>query len=206
MIYQKNIICNKYMDINYLIGMIIIIAFVLLGYTHYEHLSNEVIYVKSNLDNNEYLVRNLEDKELAANMLATLRLKLEKLCDVMKNKYPDDESVKRMNERFNSDNITEAGKNNQYTSYSVNKGEKIVFCIRQKDDKESIVDENTLTFVSIHELAHIMTKSVGHTPEFWDNFKRLLKESVDNNLYIKENYSQNPKEYCGIKVSDSPLE
>ena len=51
-----------------------------------------------------------------------------------------------------------------------------------------------------------MTKSVGHTPEFWDNFKRLLKESVDNNLYIKENYSQNPKEYCGIKVSDSPLE
>ena len=194
------------MDINYLIGMIIIIAFVLLGYTHYEHLSNEVIYVKSNLDNNEYLVRNLEDKEVAANMLATLRLKLEKICDIMKTKYPDDESVKRMNERFNSDNITEAGKNNQYTSYSVNKGEKIVFCIRQKDDKESIVDENTLTFVSIHELAHIMTKSVGHTPEFWDNFKRLLKESVDNNLYTKENYSQNPKEYCGIKVSDSPLE
>lgn len=194
------------MDINYLIGMIIIIAFVLLGYTHYEHLSNEVIYVKSNLDNNEYLVRNLEDKEVAANMLATLRLKLEKICDIMKTRYPDDESVKRMNERFNSDNITEAGKNNQYTSYSVNKGEKIVFCIRQKDDKESIVDENTLTFVSIHELAHIMTKSVGHTPEFWDNFKRLLKESVDNNLYIKENYSQNPKEYCGIKVSDSPLE
>ena len=206
MIYQKIIICNKYMDINYLIGMIIIIAFVLLGYTHYEHLSNEVIYVKSNLDNNEYLVRNLEDKEVAANMLATLRLKLEKICDIMKTRYPDDESVKRMNERFNSDNITEAGKNNQYTSYSVNKGEKIVFCIRQKDDKESIVDENTLTFVSIHELAHIMTKSVGHTPEFWDNFKRLLKESVDNNLYTKENYSQNPKEYCGIKVSDSPLE
>ena len=51
-----------------------------------------------------------------------------------------------------------------------------------------------------------MTKSVGHTPEFWDNFKRLLKESVDSNLYIKENYSENPKEYCGIKVSDSPLE
>ena len=34
----------------------------------------------------------------------------------------------------------------------------------------------------------------------------ILKESVDNNLYTKENYSQNPKEYCGIKVSDSPLE
>jgi len=193
-------------NINYLIGMLIIVAFCLLGYTHYEHLSNEVMYVKSSIDNKEYLVRNLEDKEMAANILAKLRFKLEKICEIMKNKFPNDQSVKRMNERFNSDNITESGKNNQYTSYSVNKGEKIVFCIRQKNENESLVDENTLTFVAIHELAHIMTKSVGHTPEFWDNFKRLLKESVDNNLYIKENYSQNPKEYCGIKVSDSPLE
>ena len=194
------------MDINYLIGMLIIIAFCLLGYTHIEHLSNEVIYVKSNIDDNEYLVRNLKDKELAANTLATLRIKLEKLCNVMKKKFPNDESVIRMNERFNSDNITESGKNNQYTSYSVNKGEKLVFCIRQKDEDETIVDENTLTFVSIHELAHIMTKSIGHTPEFWSNFKRLLKESIIHNLYKKEDYHSNPKDYCGIKVSDSPLD
>ena len=194
------------MDINYLIGLMIIIAFCLLGYTHYEHLSNEVTYVKSSIDNNEYLVRNLENKEEAANILAKLRSKLEKLCEIMKKKYPTDESVIRMNQRFNSDNITESGKSNQYTSYSVNKGEKIVFCIRQKDEKESLVDENTLTFVAIHELSHIMTKSVGHTPEFWSNFKKLLKEAVENNLYKKENYSSSPKEYCGIKVSDSPLD
>jgi predicted metal-dependent hydrolase len=193
------------MDINYLIGMLIIVAFCLLGYTHLEHLSNEVTYVKSNIDNNDYLVRNMKDKDDAANMLAKLRMKLEKICEIMKNKFPDDESVKRMNERFNSDNITESGKNNQYTSYSVNKGEKIVFCIRQKDENETIVDENTLTFVAIHELSHIMTKSVGHTTEFWDNFKRLLNISVENNLYIKEDYSSNPKDYCGIKVSDSPI-
>jgi hypothetical protein len=111
------------MDINYLISMLIIIAFCLLGYTHLEHLSNEVIYVKSTIDNNEYLVRNLEDKNLAADMLAKLRSKLEKICEIMKNKYPNDESVTRMNDRFNSENITESGKNNQYTSYSVNKGE-----------------------------------------------------------------------------------
>lgn len=194
------------MDINYLIGMMIIIAFCLLGYTHYEHLSNEVIYVKSSLDNNEYLVRNLTNKEEAANVLAKIRLKLEKICEIMKKNFPTEESIIRLNQRFNSDNITEAGKNNQYTSYSVNKGEKIVFCIRQKDETESLVDENTLTFVSIHELSHIMTKSIGHTQEFWDNFKRLLKIAVDNNLYNKENYTENPKEYCGIKVSDSPLE
>ena len=157
------------MDINYLIGLMIIIAFCLLGYTHYEHLSNEVTYVKSSIDNNEYLVRNLENKEEAANILAKLRSKLEKLCEIMKKKYPTDESVIRMNQRFNSDNITESGKSNQYTSYSVNKGEKIVFCIRQKDEKESLVDENTLTFVAIHELAHVMTKQEGHKQIFWQN-------------------------------------
>ena len=193
------------MDVNYLIGMLIIVAFCLLGYTHLEHLSNEVTYVKSNIDNNDYLVRNMKDKDEAANMLAKLRLKLEQICKIMKDSFPDDESVKRMNERFNADNITESGKNNQYTSYSVNKGEKIVFCIRQKDEEESIVDENTLSFVAIHELAHIMTKSVGHTTEFWDNFKRLLKVAIEHNLYTKEDYSSHPKDYCGIKVSDSPI-
>ena len=194
------------MDINYLIGMLIIIALCLLGYTHIEHLNNEVIYVKSTIDNNEYLVRNLDNKDDAANILAKLRIKLERICKIMKDKYPNDDSVTRMNDRFNADNITESGKNNQYTSYSVNKGEKIVFCIRQKDENESLVDENTLSFVSIHELAHIMTKSVGHTTEFWDNFKRLLKIAIEHKLYIKEDYSSNPKEYCGIKVSDSPLD
>lgn len=194
------------MDINYLIGMLILVAFCLLGYTHIENLTNEVTYIKSSIDNNEYLVRNMDDKEEAANLLAKIRIKLEKLCQIMKEKFPDDENVKIMNERFNPDNITETGKNNQYTSYSVNKGEKIVFCIRQKDEKETLVDENTITFVSIHELAHIMTKSVGHTTEFWNNFKKLLKVAVENNLYIKEDYSKDPKEYCGIKVTDSPLD
>ena len=98
------------MDINYLISILIIIAFGLLGYTHYEHLSNEVMYVKSSYDNNEYLVRNLENKEDAANILAKLRFKLEKLCKIMKDKFKNDHSVIRMNERFNPDNITEAGK------------------------------------------------------------------------------------------------
>jgi predicted metal-dependent hydrolase len=194
------------MNINNLIGMLTIIAFLLLGYTHFENFSNEVSYTKSTIDDKEYLVRNMEDKQAAANVLAGIRKKLEQICNLMKEKYPDDESVKRMIEKFNPDNITEAGKNNQYTSYSVNKGEKLVFCIRQKDEKESIVDENTITFVAIHELAHIMTKSVGHTEEFWNNFKRLLKEAIDNNLYTKENYSENPKDYCGIKVTDSPLD
>ena len=192
--------------INYLIAMLILVAFSLLGYTHIEHLTNEVTYVKSNDDNIEYLVRNMEDKEQAANKLAMISSKLKKLCKAALEKFPDSSDIKRMNKKFNPNNISEATKNNQYTSYSVNKGEKLVFCIRQKDDKESIIDDNTVTFVAIHELAHIMTKSVGHTYEFWDNFKILLKVAIDEKLYTKINYTNNPQEYCGIKISDSPLD
>jgi|SaaInlStandDraft_2_1057019.scaffolds.fasta_scaffold89991_2 hypothetical protein len=194
------------MDINFLISLLTIIAFVLLGYSQYESYANEVTSVKSSVDDNEYLVRDRDDKQEAANMLATIRNKLQKLVDSMKLKYPNDESVIRMNKKFNADNISESGKSSQYTSYSVNKGEKIVFCIRQKDENESFVDLNTITFVAIHELAHIMTKSVGHTEEFWKNFKLLLEESIIIDVYTKEKYSQNPKEYCGIKVTDSPIE
>jgi predicted metal-dependent hydrolase len=193
------------MDINYLIGMFIIIAFALLGYTQYEHLNNEVIYIKSHIDEKEYLVRNLEDKQEAANLLARIRQKLENLIKELHITNPDKEEYVRLKERFNPEQITEAGKNNKYTSYSINKGEKIVLCIRQRNDQEELIDENTITFVALHELAHIMTKSVGHTQEFWDNFKILLKEAIDRDIYKRIDYNKYPQEYCGITVSDTPL-
>ena len=42
--------------------------------------------------------------------------------------------------------------------------------------------------------------------EFWTNFKRLLNEAIKMGIYKKEDYSNKPKEYCGIKVTDSPLD
>ena len=91
------------MDINFLISLLTIIAFVLLGYSQYESYANEVTSVKSSVDDNEYLVRDRDDKQEAANMLATIRNKLQKLVDSMKLKYPNDESVIRMNKKFNSE-------------------------------------------------------------------------------------------------------
>ena len=38
--------------------------------------------------------------------------------------------IDRMVNNFNPNNISESDKNNKYTSYSVNKGEKIVFCVK----------------------------------------------------------------------------
>lgn len=188
--------------------LIFITCFVLIvsGFVYYDGKNNEVEYLKSNVDNNTYLVRKMPDAQNAADLLATIRQKLMKICKYCLVEYPKNKAVARLNNKFNPNNISETGKNSKYTSYSVNKGEKIVLCLRSRDGKDKLIDENTLTFVSIHELAHIMTKSVGHTDEFWKNFKFLLETAIKLHLYQKENYELNPKPYCGITVSDSPLD
>ena len=187
--------------------LIFITCFVLIvsGFVYYDGKNNEVEYLKSDVDNNTYLVRKMPDAQNAADLLATIRQKLTKICKYCLVEYPQNKAVIRLNNKFNPNNISETGKNSKYTSYSVNKGEKIVLCLRSRDGKDKLIDENTLTFVSVHELAHIMTKSVGHTDEFWKNFKFLLETAIKLNLYEKENYELNPKPYCGITVSDSPL-
>ena len=67
-----------------------------------------------------------------------------------------------------------------------------------------LIDENTLTFVALHELSHIATKSIGHTTEFWENFKFILKEAVKLGHYEPINYKEKPKEYCGMNITDNP--
>ena len=60
-------------------------------------------------------------------------------------------------------------------------------------------------FVAIHELAHLMTESIGHTPEFWDNMRFLLKKAIELKIYIKQDFRKSPVSYCGTKITDSPL-
>ena len=193
------------MNMNNFVSYFIIIFLILCGYIYVEGLNNEVIYVKSTLDNNEYLVRNLEDKLDAANLMAQMKKRLLKLQTYLEEYHSDEKRVKRFIKKFNPDNITESTKNNKYTSYSINKGEKIVFCIRSRDDQEKLIDINTLMFVALHELAHIMTVSIGHTEEFWNNFKFILNKATAVNVYSAINYSKNPQKYCGITITDSPL-
>jgi len=174
-------------------------------YIYFENKINDVGYEISSFDNRKYLVRNLDDRKEAANLLARVRSNIEKLCNHLQEKYSDNNDIKRLLTKYNPDNISETGKGSKYTSYSVNKGEKIVLCLRARDESEKIIDENTLMFVALHEIAHIMTKSVGHKEEFWKNFKFLLKNAIIIGIYKHENYNNNPKKYCGITITDTPL-
>tara|TARA_B100001057_G_C22609447_1_gene855956 strand:+ start:296 stop:934 length:639 start_codon:yes stop_codon:yes gene_type:complete len=194
---------------------ILILICITVFYVYLENKSSEVTYV--NYGSVEYLVRNLPDKEKAAELLSKVRGNCETLVnhlssDIKKNhkKYTKQNitDIKRLDKNFRPDNISESNPGNNYTSYSINKGEKIVFCIRHKhtEIKGELVDINTIMFVAIHELAHLMTKSIGHTPEFWDNMRFLLKHGIDLGVYKYVNYNEHKEKYCGILITSTPLD
>jgi|TARA_B110000971_G_C19991660_1_gene492266 hypothetical protein len=192
------------LTMNQLIAVLIFIVFLLCIFLHYESRYADLTYITSTLDGAQYLVRNRKDKLVAANMLATIKQNLQSIVEYLRQNNMADSKVKRLVRKYNPNKISESLPNTNYTSYSVNKGEKLVFCIRSKKTHK-LVDINTMMFVAIHELAHVMTKSIGHTDEFWDNMKYLLKKGIKLGLYRRVDYKKSPVPYCGTEITDSPL-
>jgi predicted metal-dependent hydrolase len=160
----------------------------------------------SEIDGNYYLVRSDKKSKEVANLLGKINMKLLKLIEILVLEYGNDERSKRVKKRYNPDAISEGTGDKKFTSYSINKGEKIVFCLRMRDDSGNLVDENTLTYVAIHELAHLATEEIGHDNNpFWDNFKWLLKIATENGLYKYVDYNNNPQEYCGLTINSNVL-
>jgi hypothetical protein len=78
-------------------------------------------------------------------------------------------------------------------------------CLRQRQGPdESLVDENVMMFVALHEFSHVCTKTVGHDADFWNNFGWILKEAEAQNLYKYTDFSAHPVSYCGVYITDSP--
>ena len=186
---------------NELVFIISVIAFLLILFMFYENRYSELTQVTSKIDKKQYLVRNREDKQEAADLLAKIVSNIDKII----NHGLENGILKNLIKKYNRDNISESLSSSKYTSYSVNKGEKLVFCIRHKDINQNLIDLNTLMFVVIHELAHLESKSVGHNKEFWDNMRLILKIGIELGVYNNVDYKQNPTKYCGINITATPL-
>ena len=65
-------------------------------------------------------------------------------------------------------------------SYTVNK-KKIYLCM--KDEHNEYYNDNTLIYVLLHELAHVLCDEIGHTKKFESIFKSLLVEAEAKNIY-----------------------
>ena len=204
-------------------------------YKYFENGVYEVQYVKAS-NGKSYLVRNLPDKQNAAENLSQMSERFTKLVNYVDNqdkfkmwklyveKNPNaydsfedikndekkeacktfEKDIKRLVKNYNPDVLSENTPDSKFTSYSENKGQKIVFCLRQKSDNK-LVDLNTMMFVGLHELSHLMTKSIGHGQDFWNNFKILLRMAIRLGIYKCQNFEKESKEYCGTRITDSPL-
>ena len=171
---------------------------------YYESDAYNLKCIIASKDGNRYCVRDRQKLELAANLLATVTEKCKKIVKYMKEKHPDDERTKRLVKGFNPKKINETLPTSELTAYSENKGEKIAFCLNTTKDGDKLIDINTLTFVALHELSHIMTVSIGHKQEFWQNFKFLLENAKECGVYEPVNYKKNPTQYCGMTINDNP--
>jgi len=186
---------------------------------HYDTFTvHETKNVLSHVDGINYHVhKNHESPQKAADTLAELNKCIVDLIRVLRNKYirgpagdihPERRQMAlRLLAHYNPDNITENSPKNQSgdTSYTINKGKLLAICLREKNKDNQIHDINILTFVVIHEMAHIAIIDINHPARFWSAFRLLLEEAELANIYTSPQYAKFPKPYCGMIVDYNPL-
>mmetsp|Transcript_8657 Transcript_8657/g.14686 ORF Transcript_8657/g.14686 Transcript_8657/m.14686 type:complete len:206 (+) Transcript_8657:172-789(+) len=197
------------------IAITILLLLLICGLIH--SVDEELIYIESSVDQVSYLVqRDRTDSLEASNLLAKIKRKFTTLRRKLEKELYHELRVRTFLERSESTTIQESFKDDiSSTSYSVNKGENIVLCLRSRSiadrlgDKASestLTDENTLFYIVVHELAHIMSDSVGHTREFGENFKFLLSNAIKWKLYTMVDYRKHPSQYCGTPLQITPIQ
>ena len=193
------------MNLFILIFIILILIFIIKN-------KNKLIIDVESFDSNIYSVNNLNDSTEAANILALLiyqlKILLEKIIknhninDKMDIKYID--YVKLIKKKLPYVKVSENPLDNNYTSYSINKGEELVFCIRDKKTKE-FNNFNDILYVAIHEIAHIGCPEYGHTIIFNELNYYLLKKAIEYKIYNYVDYNKYNKSYCSTILSSTIL-
>ena len=135
-------------------------------------------------------------------IIRKLKSHMDRFVNELYQRHPGSVRVKRLSDRYKRTKLFES---NTHETYTLNKGEKVVMCLRDYSNQHKIHDDfNLLIFVGLHELAHIMSESIDHTDEFWNNFKFLLRNASEMNMYDPVDYSLEPVAYCAMIVYDNP--
>jgi len=116
----------------FLLILFIIIIFIIIYFIYdkiYKY--DNLVKVKSTVDNDYYWVRNKPNKIIAANTLANIKINMTKLIYHLKNnidKFPKNTTyIQDLIKRTKVINIMETPQDEKFTSYTINKGERIVF-------------------------------------------------------------------------------
>ena len=179
---------------------------------------NNLVLMESSSTGTKILVNNDEKKKESADLLGNLmqimfKLKnhliknKEKLVSQYEGKFKESdlrECIDILDKNFDEakTKIYENPPSSDYTSYSVNKGEELAFCLRSKKNGNHHT-LNLLMYVAIHEMAHIGCREIGHTDLFKEIFSFYTKEAIKIGVYKYEDYDSIPVEYCGMILSSS---
>lgn len=187
--------------------IIIILLIVVLITTTYKKKGVKLTRIRSDIDNRLYTVRDEDTKQRSSNMLGRIRNNLLSLSKYMvenKDKYKKMAPyIDRLSDRIEGVIISESDGSSKYTSYSINKGEELVFCLRSKYQKNKLHHLNLVMYVALHEISHIACPENGHTPLFNEIFSFFTEVSIKIGLYKKIEFNNNSREYCGLLITDS---
>lgn len=186
--------------------VILIVVFVIACiWIYYRGPEMELKCIVATEDGNKYCVRDRgASTQKSAELLAKVTERMQKLADHLHAEFADNPAVVRLIAGFNAKKISEILPNSELTAYTENKS-KMSFCLTEKKNGTQLIDLNTLTFVAVHEMSHISTKSIGHKQEFWDNFKFFLAEAIKIGIYSPVDYKKKNKEFCSLIIKDNPI-
>jgi hypothetical protein len=160
---------------------------------------------RSTVNGKSYGVQEmLPNANLTADRIAKLEQFTTDFMDYLSVRHPNDVRTQRLLDNLTEIKMEESPFEDDTSSYTVNKGELIALCIRNKEDKD-FHDWNTLLFVLIHELGHVASITTGHNEEFLRNFRWLLERANEAGLYTPVDYTKSPITYCGVRVTNNPM-
>jgi hypothetical protein len=203
-------------------NLIWVLFFVLIALLFKKYIFDGTIEHLSQIDNRVYKVRSGSNPQRRADLLAFIRMKLDLLVDTLSKdqRYVSDPDVQRLISNWNKGvTIKEIGNMESDAAYVMNK-QHMSFCLQDSPEpgkplkNTNIEDTNLITYVGIHELAHIMSIETEHGPEYIRNFEFLLGYAqninytnpftkVTEKLYIPLNNLQTADNYCGVELKKS---
>ena len=193
---------------------ILVICGILCIIIFYKYIYDGTDYIKSNIDNKYYRVRSTKGKEEKADLLAIMNTKLNLIVSSLsKSEHSSNGNIQRLIQNWNKGvSIKEIGKMESDAAYVINK-QYMSFCLPENTSK-TLDNLNLMTYVGIHELAHIMSNETGHGDEFIQNFEFLLNHAKTLNyydpiikkeipIYIQLNKLNTADNYCGVSLQNS---
>ncbi len=211
----KNLLCILLIPFT-IIG-IIYLLFYLINLIYFRHVSflnytindksYNVLKDKDNYENAAELLYNVDNNLLMLINHITKKYHKNKI-NLVNKKYKIIKNITyKLQKNYKSHALKEnfpvtAGKD---VSFNINKGDHISLCLRDFTNPKSFHEFNDIMFVAIHELAHSCSKSYGHDDEFWYNFRFLLENAIEIDIYKNIDYYKYPVNYCSMQITYNPI-